>query len=145
MVVFTYSKLAGGVLNTTLGVVLLWKLRQLQSGNVASKTASKFNKICTLFILLEFFLCFLPQLLALAVYEVFSVTVANYIGPYNIIFASIDVFISTFILALNEMLTNVTLSVNPKQRIIQHYLYLKRFYLLNLASKDVEKRNKQEY
>uniref|UniRef100_A0A915EVG5 Uncharacterized protein n=1 Tax=Ditylenchus dipsaci TaxID=166011 RepID=A0A915EVG5_9BILA len=48
MVVFTYTKIAGGVLNTILGVV-------------------------------------------------FSVTIATYTGPYNVIFAAIDVLVSTIV------------------------------------------------
>uniref|UniRef100_A0A915EP85 G-protein coupled receptors family 1 profile domain-containing protein n=1 Tax=Ditylenchus dipsaci TaxID=166011 RepID=A0A915EP85_9BILA len=54
-----------------------------------------FNRVCILFILLEFFLSFLPQVIALGTVQLFGVTIADYIGPYNVYLAAIDLIVST--------------------------------------------------
>ncbi|KAI1705028.1 serpentine type 7TM GPCR chemoreceptor srbc domain-containing protein [Ditylenchus destructor] len=99
--VYTYTKIAAGLLSTISGIVFLYQfwrasrmIHPLQTNQWASR---KTNRIALLVIGLEFFLNFMPQMANMILFQVFGIVIGSYIGPYNLITASMDILISSIV------------------------------------------------
>ncbi|KAI1705027.1 serpentine type 7TM GPCR chemoreceptor srbc domain-containing protein [Ditylenchus destructor] len=98
-VFYTYTKIIAGGLNSVSGAIFVFKFWQASKNAIVGfqSNSRKANRVALLVIFLEFFLNFVPQLATLLLYQIFGIVVGSIIGPYNLITASLDIFISSIV------------------------------------------------
>ncbi|KAI1716912.1 serpentine type 7TM GPCR chemoreceptor srbc domain-containing protein [Ditylenchus destructor] len=98
---YTYTKMTGGALNCLAGAFFIYKFWQAHRGIhliLSNQWATrKANIIALLVICLELFLNFFPQLGASLIYQITGMQIGAMIGPYNLVFASVDIFVSSIV------------------------------------------------
>ncbi|KAI1708162.1 serpentine type 7TM GPCR chemoreceptor srbc domain-containing protein [Ditylenchus destructor] len=99
--VYSYTKIATGFLNTLSGIVFLYQFwrasRMIHPLHTNQWAIRKANRIALIVIGLEFFLNFMPQVTNMVLYQFFGIVIGSYIGPYNLITASVDILISSIV------------------------------------------------
>ncbi|KAI1713231.1 serpentine type 7TM GPCR chemoreceptor srbc domain-containing protein [Ditylenchus destructor] len=100
-VFYTYTKMTGGALNCLAGAFFIYKFWQVHRGihpiHSNQWATRKANRVALLVICLELFLNFFPQLGASLIYQITGMQIGSMIGPYNLVFASVDIFVSSIV------------------------------------------------
>ncbi|KAI1711191.1 serpentine type 7TM GPCR chemoreceptor srbc domain-containing protein [Ditylenchus destructor] len=130
--IFTATRTIGGFINFATGAFFFYKLWSVAQANKEASRAvyhstslnannkssnNKLNRMAGLIIAMELLLNFVPQLVSFLATKMFSVTISQYIGPYNVYLTSIEVFILSVMysrILYKSMSKDSLTSVNPR-------------------------------
>ncbi|KAI1710993.1 hypothetical protein Ddc_13124 [Ditylenchus destructor] len=106
--IFTTTRMVGAFINSIAGALFFYKLWRVAQGNLEANRAvyhsasvngnnkssnNKLNRLASHIIAMELFLNFVPQLVSFVATKMFSITISQYVGPYNVYLTAIEVFV----------------------------------------------------